>query len=94
MKWDKEKTKWYHTDAGKSATSKFKKLHEEEEQLDEKAVPMTAEGKKATHTIHVNDDGHKIKAHIVAKDNKHAAQIARMHFPDNAFRVHAIKGDK
>lgn len=30
MKWDKEKRSWYHTDAGKSATSKFRKLHEEE----------------------------------------------------------------
>lgn len=28
MKWHAEKKKWYHTDAGKSATSKFKKLHE------------------------------------------------------------------
>lgn len=28
MKWHAEKKKWYHTDAGKSATSKFKKLNE------------------------------------------------------------------
>lgn len=34
MRWDNDKRKWYHTDAGKSATSKFRKLTEEES-LDE-----------------------------------------------------------
>ena len=42
MKWHAEKKKWYHTDAAKSATSKFKKLHEmhEEEQLDEAVITV------------------------------------------------------
>jgi hypothetical protein len=40
MKWHAEKKKWYHTDPGKSATSKFKKLHEEV--IDEAAHPDTA----------------------------------------------------
>lgn len=35
MKWDKDKGKWYHMDAGKSTTSKFKKLKEEVELVDE-----------------------------------------------------------
>jgi hypothetical protein len=40
MKWHAEKKKWYHTDAAKSATSKFKKLHEDAEQLDEAAITV------------------------------------------------------
>ncbi|AMQ65920.1 exodeoxyribonuclease VII large subunit [Stenotrophomonas phage vB_SmaS-DLP_6] len=40
MKWHAEKKKWYHTDAGKSATSKFKKLHEEVDQIDEETESL------------------------------------------------------
>lgn len=52
MKWDGDKRKWYHTDAGKSATSKFKKLTEEED-LSEAQNPYKlyngAPGFKAAH---------------------------------------------
>ena len=50
MKWHAEKKKWYHTDAAKSATSKFKKLHEEElsEELRERLAANAAENKDRT----------------------------------------------
>ncbi len=54
MRWDNDKRKWYHTDAGKSATSKFRKLTEEEV-LDEAKKPVP------THIVHVDRGGHSLK---------------------------------
>lgn len=65
MKWDSEKKKWYHQDAGKSATSKFKKLNEEQH---------IKESKADHHALlsHIKSAGYEVTGeHDASKDPKY-----------------------